>query len=84
MADSMKDFSSIRDIQEELSRLNKSPSQQKKYSQFQMNFENVSSEFKEMLEMYQKKNQRLNSQDFQESGFRYRFICHILTKIKPV
>jgi phage-related tail protein len=70
MADSMKDFTSIRDIQEELSRLNKSPSQQKKFSQFQMNFENVSSEFKEMLEMYQKKNQRLNSQDFQESGFR--------------
>lgn len=70
MGDSMKDFGSIKNIQEELSRLNKSPSQQKKYNQFQMNFDTISSEFKEMLEMYQKKNQRLNSRDFAESGFR--------------
>ena len=63
-------FTLIRQIQTELSRATKSPSQTKKFKQFQMNFEAVSKDFKNMLELYQKKNEKLTSQDFQDSEFR--------------
>jgi cob(I)alamin adenosyltransferase len=67
---SLEAFTLIKKIQHDLSNLSKSPAQEKKFKQFQMNFEKMSSEFMNMLDEYKKKNEKLSSQDFEESDFR--------------
>lgn len=67
---SLEAFTIIKKIQQDLSYLSKSPAQEKKFKQFQMNFEKMSSKFMKMLDMYKKKNEKLSFQDFEDSDFR--------------
>ena len=67
---SLEAFTIIKKIQQDLSYLSKSPSQEKKFKQFQMNFEKMSSKFMKMLDMYKKKNEKLSFDDFEDSDFR--------------
>ena len=70
MKQGLEAFKLIQGIQGELSRAAKSPAQRKKFEQFQMNFEKLSTKFMDMLEQYKSRNVRLGAKDFEDSEFR--------------
>ena len=50
--------------------MSKTKKQEKKYKQFQLNFESVSLEFKLLLKSYRKRNEKLSFNDMEESDIR--------------
>lgn len=66
----MTTFEEIRQLQRFLSGRVKTEEQERKFQQFMINFEEVSTVFQDMLKEHQKKNQRFDSGDFGESDFK--------------